>query len=236
MLMTQTALRRFLLHEHHTTKGFTLLEILVSIAILAVILGAIYGAYTSNVEAIQMARQHGQVNQVARIVLDRLSKELESAFIQSENIPDHVKLGITGETQEKEDKRIGRIHFTTLSSSPLAERVPQTDLCEVGYDLEEDPEDGGYVLYRREDGSPDEDIETGGGRYEVARNVAGFEVTFVDSKGEEWDQWDSIGTEGHSGTLPLLVVLRLTLFDQLGRPHTFTTSVHPALAGTQKER
>jgi prepilin-type N-terminal cleavage/methylation domain-containing protein len=217
-------------------RGFTLLEILVSIVILAVILGALYGAYTSNVEAIQMARQHGQVNQIARIVLDRLSKELESAFIPTENVQEDIKLGISGENQRKDQKILGKINFTTLSSLFLSETGRKTDLCEVGYDVEEDPENGAYILYRREDDSLDADMETGGDRYEMARHIDGLEITFYDSKGEAWDRWDSISEKSHTNTLPSLVVVKLTLLDQLGRPHTFFTSVHPALAGVQKGR
>ena len=50
-------------------KGLTLLEVLVSIAILGILMGAIYGTYTSNVEAIQVAREKGSVYQISRIGL-----------------------------------------------------------------------------------------------------------------------------------------------------------------------
>jgi len=43
---------------------------------------ALYSAYTTNVEAIQIARQNGEVHQTARIVLDRMTKDLQSALIQ----------------------------------------------------------------------------------------------------------------------------------------------------------
>ena len=183
-----------------------------------------------------MARQHGQVNQVARIVLDRLSKELESAFILAETVQEDIKLGISGENQKIDQKTIGKINFTTLSPLLSPQTGRHTDLCEVGYYVEEDPENGEYILYRREDDSLDEDMETGGDRYEMARPIDGLEITFYDSKGEAWYRWDSIREKSHFNSLPSLVVLKLTLLDQLGRPHTFITSVHPALAGRQKGR
>jgi len=42
-------------------KGFTLLEVLVSLAILGTIMGAVYGTYTSNIEAIQVAGERGKI-------------------------------------------------------------------------------------------------------------------------------------------------------------------------------
>ena len=64
--------------------------------------------------------------------------------------------------------------------------------------MEEDTETGEYVLYRREDDSLDEDIESGGARFEMARNIVGLEFVFHDSRGEEWDSWDSIREKRHS--------------------------------------
>jgi len=87
-------------------KGFTLLEVLVSMAILVIIMAALYSAYTTNVEAIQIARQNGEVHQTARIVLDRMTKDLQSALIEVSVPSDKLKLGLVGEDREID----GRLH------------------------------------------------------------------------------------------------------------------------------
>ena len=96
-------------------KGFTLLEVLVSMAILVIIMAALYSAYTTNVEAIQIARQNGEVHQTARIVLDRMTKDLQSALIQVSVPSDKIRLGLVGEDREIDGRRADRMDFTTVT-------------------------------------------------------------------------------------------------------------------------
>ena len=210
-------------------KGLTLLEILVSITILGIIMAAIYAAYTSNVEAIQIGRQSAQVSQTARIVLDRMSKDLESAFIGAHLPEKRPELGMIAEDGEIDEKPVDTLDFTTLTHLTVREGGLQTDLCEIGYYLEEDQEDGGFILYRRDDGIVDDDFTSGGETHELARMVTGLDITFQDSQGEEFDNWNTLEGEGKD-TLPSLVRIRLTLKDQLGKEQTFMTSIHPQLA------
>ena len=215
-------------------KGLTLLEVLVSIIILGIILAAIYSAYTSNVETIQIAREQSQVYQTARIVLDRMSKDLESAFIEEALSNEEMKLGMIGKDRDIDGQDADSIDFTTLTHLPLTEKSPRTDLCEVGYYLEEDPENKGLVLYRRDDGILDDDFTEGGYSQELAGMVAGLDIIFQDSYGGEFDQWNTL--EGkQAGKLPSLIKIRLTIKEQSGREHLFTTSIHPELSERRKE-
>jgi type II secretion system protein J len=216
-------------------RGFTLLEVLVSVAILAIIMAAVYSAYTTNVEAIQMARENGQVQQTARIVLDRMTKDLQSAISELRGPSDKIRLGLIGKTEEREGKRLDRIDFTTLAHLVLDDQGPSTDLCEVGYRVVEDSEQKDVlVLMRRDEGSPDEDFTEGGNVQEMARNVVEFKITYEDAQGEELDRWN-VEDSGGSSPLPTLIKVRLVLKDGLAREHVFTTSIHPELAGTRSE-
>jgi type II secretion system protein J len=210
-------------------RGFTLLEVLVSTAILVIIMAALYSAYTTNVEAIQIARQNGEVHQVARIVLDRMTKDLQSALLQGSVPSESVRLGLLGERREIIGKRADRIDFTTVTHLSLTERGPASDLCEVGYLAEEDSEAEALVLLRRDDFSVDEDFSGGGSLQEIARNVTEFKLTYLNSGGEESEGWNT--TEGTAGTgLPVLIRVRIVLRDGLDREHVFSTTIHPELA------
>ena len=139
-----------------------------------------------------------------------------------------------GKDQEIEGKPADRLDFTTLSHLVMDEREPPTDLCEVGYQLVEDPEGEGFILYRRDDGSLDDNLTEGGISHELARRVSGLDITYQDIDGGEFDNWDTV--EGKPGSaLPSLILIRLTIMDQEGREELFTTGVHPALAGRHKE-
>ena len=216
-------------------KGFTLLEVLVSMAILVIIMAALYSAYTTNVEAIQIARQNGEVHQTARIVLDRMTKDLQSALIEVSAPSDKIKLGLVGEDREIDGRRADRMDFTTVTHLPLTEKGPASDLCEIGYLIEENSEDKVLVLLRRDDPSVDEDFTKGGSLQEMARNVLEFNLTYQDSRGEESDKWNTLDGMPASG-LPVLVKVRLVLKDELNREHVFSTTIHPELAERVKEK
>ena len=216
-------------------KGFTLLEVLVSMAILVIIMAALYSAYTTNVEAIQIARQNGEVHQTARIVLERMTKDLQSALIEVSAPSDKIKLGLVGEDREIDGRRADRMDFTTVTHLPLTEKGPASDLCEIGYLIEENSEDKVLVLLRRDDPSVDEDFTKGGSLQEMARNVLEFNLTYQDSRGEESDKWNTLDGMPASG-LPLLIKVRLVLKDELNREHVFSTTIHPELAERIRER
>ena len=216
-------------------RGFTLLEVLVSMVILVIVMAALYSAYTTNVEAIQIARENGEVHQTARIVLDRMTKDLQSALMQLSVPSEKIKLGLVGEDREIDGRRADRIDFTTVTHLPLTEKAPASDLCEIGYLIEEDPEAKILVLFRRDDPGVDEDFTQGGVLQEMARNVLEFNLTYRDSRGEESDKWSTLEGTPASG-LPVLIRVRLVLKDELNREHVFSTTIHPELAERVQEK
>jgi type II secretion system protein J len=215
-------------------RGFTLLEILISIAILVTLMIGIYGVYKANIGAVHRVSQKGQVFQMARIALDRMTKDLESAFVASDLSSEKTRLGMIGKDQEIEGNQADRLDFTTLSHLVLDEREPRTDVCEVGYQLVKDPEGEGFILFRRDDWNLDENLTEGGTSHELARRVTGLNITYQSIDGVEFDNWDTV--EGKPGPdLPSLIFIQLTIMDQEGGEELFTLGVHPALAGRQKE-
>ena len=215
-------------------EGFTLLEVLVSMAILVIIMAALYSAYTTNVEAIQIARQNGEVHQAARIVLDRITKDLQSALIQGRGSSEKIALGLIGADREIDGRRADHIDFTTVTHLPLTEKGPASDLCEIGYLVDEDSEAQVLVLLRRDAFSVDEDFTKGGSLQEMARNVLEFKLTYQDAEGKDSDRWNTLEGRPASG-LPVLIKVRLVLKDELDREHVFSTTVHPELAERKKE-
>jgi general secretion pathway protein J len=211
-------------------RGFTLLEVLIAVAILAVILLILYGTYASSMDAVQIARQKQQAHQRARIALDRIVKDLECASIQAHiDLPENIRLGMIGEDGEIFGKPSDRLDFTTLAHVCVGDTGIKTDLCEVGYHLVQDPENEGYILYRRDAGPPDDDFTEGGKSHELARGVAGLDFKFLDHRGNEFDSWNA--TEGeHSNTLPSIISVKLILLDEEIQENLFMTSIRPALA------
>jgi general secretion pathway protein J len=213
-------------------KGLTLLEVLISISIIGIIMAVVYGAYMSNVDAIQLTRQEAEVAQKARIVFDRMGKDLASAFLspgmgeeEGENV-----LAFIGQDIETDGFATDRLDFTSLSHLPMAGAGPWTDLCEVSYYIEAGPEETGFVLFRRDDSFLDGNPTAGGASFEIADGLKSFEISFQDQRGEIYEDWNSLEGE-HKGRLPSLVSIRMTLANGDDGDRLFQISFRPELAG-----
>ncbi|RLB14823.1 MAG: hypothetical protein DRG82_12950 [Deltaproteobacteria bacterium] len=209
--------------------GFTLLEVLVSMAILAVVIAAVYEAFISNVSSVKAARQGELVNQTARIILERVSEDLVCAVVEAAGKPDTVKLGLLCEDSEEDGHPADRINFTSFSHLNRPGSGPVTDLCEIGYSLEKNPDGKGFILYRRDSAPPDGDFLNGGRKLQLARNIGSLNFRFEDSEGEGVGAWDTLTGENR-GALPSLVTVEITVLDDEEKEHFFVTSIHPALS------
>jgi hypothetical protein len=144
-----------------------------------------------------------------------------------------VQLGLIGQDQEIDGKRADRIDFTTVTHLSLTQNGPASDLCDIGYQVAEDPDDKTLVLWRRDTLSVQDDLTKGGSLQEMVRNVLEFNLTYQDSRGDVSDTWNTL--EGRPGSgLPVLIKVRLVLKDELNREHVFTTTIHPELAETMR--
>jgi prepilin-type N-terminal cleavage/methylation domain-containing protein len=239
----------FPLRHRGAQSGLTLLEVLVSVFILGLVLAAVYSAYTGNLESIESARESGETNQIARIVLDRMSKDLESAILRvpvpsgehpagehpaGEHPAGENPLGMVAVNAALGDRPADRIDFTSLSCLAPGQQKNRSDLCRIGYFLEESAEEGVFTLYRREGPAPGGDLfeegaeegtEEGGTSFPLAERIGGLRLSFENLNGEWAESWDSVETD----SLPVVIRIELTVADRI-----FITSVYPALARQRK--
>jgi len=195
------------------TNGFTLLEVLIAIAILAVILYIIHEVFFRTVTSSEEVVAGNVVYQRARTALLRMTNELEQAYTVSRRRANFTTF--TGIDREEKGWPRDILHFTATSHERLAPNVRESDLCELSYFMFEDPKTKMTVLLHREDANPDEEMLSGGIVYELAEDVMALDFAYYD--GEEWrEEWDS-----EKDGLPYAVRIALTLADGQGKPHTF---------------
>jgi general secretion pathway protein J len=219
-------------------KGFTLLEVLISVAIISIILTVIYGAYTSNLETVQSIRRDSEVTQAGRVTLDIMTRDLESLFFttmdKKEGEP-KIKLGLIGRNESLGGKPAGRMDLTTTNRLTPEKIGMQVDLCEVGYFLKETQGQNDLTLWRRDSNVVDEKLDEGGQAFELVRGVSALEIVYQDQDGQETDSWDTTVDDKDKQHLPLLIRIKLTLLDAQGKNHVFMTAVHPWLAQRSQE-
>lgn len=180
-------------------RGFTLIEVILALVLLALLLSLVQGAYTGAARSQERVRAETEEAHRAGIVLQRLTSELSMAFFA----PD--RKSPTGEYTSGLLLDVDDDGNSALSFSTRVPAVPGFSPggdAEVGYALERDEEDALHLL-RRETSQLDGDLEEGGVPFTVFEDVTRFEVRCYD--GEDWvATWDSWEREGPR-YLPLAV-------------------------------
>ncbi|MDT8440030.1 MAG: type II secretion system protein GspJ [Desulfuromonadales bacterium] len=188
---------------HDASRGFTLVEILVAISILAVVLTSVYGMFASVSATGQRLQADSADYHRARVVFDRLGRELRGAYFRA----DRPALAFSGNSRADGS---AELLLTTTAASPLSRGA---GIARVRYLLAEDPEqDGaGRVLLRSE--QPAHAPEAPSDLADMMRLAPGIEALRLRfyAAGQWREEWD-----GQTTGLPELVEVDLRL--RTGRP------------------
>jgi general secretion pathway protein J len=196
-----------------TTGGFTLLEALVSVGIIALIGTLIYGAFHGMSRSRDNIRQVSDRYQQGRAALDRMSHELGSAFI-SAHMPLEQNLIVRQTLFLGNDRASGdRVDFTAFAHRRLRRDSHESDQAEISYFLTQNPDAPETSdLVRRVDKHIDLEPDKGGIVEVLAENVESFDIKYLDPASNEWlESWDSLQPAAQLGRLPSQVWITLVL-------------------------
>lgn len=193
--------------------GFTLIEVLVAIAILAAIATVIYSAFSGMKRSKEGIERVNDRHREGRLAMSRMVRELQSAFISlHQPIPpvQPVQKTIFKGTRGSPGDRID---FASFSHRRLVENSRETDQQELSYFAEPDTERSGVVnLVRRMSPRIDLYPEKGGKIEILATDIELFKVEYLDAATGQWtDRWDTSQATEQVGRLPLQVRLVLVL-------------------------
>lgn len=162
------------------SSGFTLIELVISSALTAMILVSAYVCLRGAVSSQKLIETRADALQTARVAMSLLTADLRSASVLSK---DYEFIGMSRMIEEVE---ADNLDFGTHNYSPRAPR--EGDFCEVSYFVRKSEETGAYSLWRRRDPTPDPEPLSGGNLEPIAENILGVRFEFYD--GFEWfDEW-----------------------------------------------
>jgi general secretion pathway protein J len=170
--------------KHSLSRGFTLLELLIVVAIMSTLLVALYGTLFPVLGSQKkIERELERMSEIKRF-FDIFSMEVRSSFFKEGN-PATVFLG---ERLDSGGRPISSITFTTFTYPMIRNGHPTGDLMVVRYFVE-DTLEGGLALYKKTwnpyIGEANERFKV-----EVIEDIEGFEVSYLN--GKEWSKaWDS---------------------------------------------
>jgi len=199
-------------HLSRPSAGFTLLEILVAISIVAIVLTTLYGVFASVSRAKDRLEQDGEVYQRVRVIYDRLGREFRGVC----PVGGPAEKGVFRTGQDADGNPV--LEITTSAAAQLG--TQQTGIAMVRYTLAPDPESpSGKALFRTEQSAlvSDETIRAAG-PMRLAAGIAQMEWRFLIQ-----DQWRRDLDATQDG-LPLLVELTLTMTDSQGQTLPFRSA------------
>lgn len=190
-------------------SGFTLIEIILAVALCALVMLLIYGVLSSTIQAAERIDEMTHGSEIGPAVLAQIREDAGAAFLPGEDEDFFVG-----------QERSGRDRLDFISSSAVfASDGPGSEpkihpVSEIGYQVKEGPSaEDGLVLYRRVDPFVDAEPLRGGRLTALAEQVISFKVTYW--SGAEWlTSWVSSKQED---TLPssIRVELKLRIPDRL---------------------
>ncbi len=223
--------------------GFTLLELLVSVALLALLVLTLSMIFSNGLKALRIGYQRAEVTASARMALDQMMREIPSAIVDTAGSYAFVGYDAANAAKLRGSDSVGpELYFTGQ-----VEGAGKGNVAEIGYWLKPrelmrfyDTDDrSGFELYAP--GVLRADFATGGSDL-LAENVNAIAFTYYYhssdlatwSTAANWDSranavvnLDPDGVEKNPDGLPDAVEIRLTVQDKLGKeaPQTLVTYI-----------
>ncbi|MBW2111687.1 MAG: prepilin-type N-terminal cleavage/methylation domain-containing protein [Deltaproteobacteria bacterium] len=202
--------------KERTSKGFTLVEILIAIFIFALIASAIFTAYTGTLKMMDQTESRADTAEMAGIALERISEDLESAYF-----PRSVHTPGPAGTEDQE----------ILFAGEKKEEEPGAEPTEIVYYATED-DDNLLTLYRSDTPLARDRPDSEKGGLLLCQGLSSISFTYYDSEGEAHDTWDP-GEGTAKGKLPSRVAISLefTTPADPDTPYRFMTAVAIPMGG-----
>ena len=176
--------------------GFTLLEILISIFIFAIVVTTVFGSYNfvlSNSETIDKAISSCEMGQNC---LNRMIVDLESIHVcllpaysppDFDDPPDLYR--IVGDITDTDGAAFSRLRFTSFAHVPI-KYEPQSKIPEIVYYVQARSEND-LVLRRANNVCSDKPFEEKKSDPVLCENVKSLTFIYYDQEESEYENWDS---------------------------------------------
>ena len=205
-------------------RGFTLLEIMMAMTIVAIIATLVWASFGRLLHASSDIQRRDEFWHGVRLAMNRMAREVGAAFVSDNYDPNRYS------KDDPEDRPTffviedggehDALHFTAFVARRLYRDEKVSDQAIVSYTLDRDDE-GRTHLYRRQKNIIDEDWDRGGERAILLEDVEAFDVQWWDPDDEDWESsWDTRDRDQHD-RLPSRVRIRVRVKEPDGREQTF---------------
>jgi len=193
-------------------RAFTLVEMLVTSSMLAMIAAAGFAVFSGGIRSAAKARRCGRMISQGQLALQAMAADIRSAVA-------HGDTRLTSLDVKYEGRNCDTIDFIVARPNPERKQPDESGRSEVGYYIDKNPDTKPRLL-RREDRTLDDDPLEGGAASVIGPAVTDLELEFFDGM-----MWRS-GWEEQTG-FPRGVRLQIVVVDEdeIEKPMVFRTTV-----------
>ncbi len=209
--------------------GFTLMEIMVSVAILAGMTTLLWGSFSISSRTKRRVEEIEERYHQIRLAMGRMAREMSMAFLSKNEVPGALKPRTMFISLK--NSGIDDLTFSGLSHVPLKDSAKECDQSIIRYYAAPDPDNRSRThLMRRESRrlGGDRPGETGPADI-LLEDVIALHFQFFDEVANEWrDGWNTTAADGQPDRLPAKVRITVTVRDESGRDLTLLsgTRIH----------
>jgi general secretion pathway protein J len=193
-------------------NGFTLLEILVSIAIFAAIISVLYPSYTATFRNIEYTESEAEIYRMARVAMERITRDIRAAYIPSwvnekEDEDEWIQeTGFLGEDEHINGRDADSLRFFCHEHLTFREDDMPGNAF-ISYYIKES-RNGNFTLYRSDTHEFANPPEEGTGGLILCEGLHSLQFIYFDENGESYDNWDS-SSDRLKNRLPVMASIKL---------------------------
>jgi general secretion pathway protein J len=213
-------------------RGFTLIEIMVAVAIVAMVTTLTWGAFRDTFRTKSQIEAQASRYRSVRLALERLAREISMAYISQDE--DTSQPERRTRFYGKRHSDVDELMFSYFGHQRLYQDANECDTALVYYYSARDREDSRKMnLMRRETRrlSNYKIDEQAGEADIVCDDVLKMQLSYWDARDKVWrDEWITTSADGQPDRLPSKVKITLTVRDERGKEVPFQTEARLAMA------
>lgn len=208
-------------------NGFTLLEILVAIALFAAITAMLYPTYIGTLRNMDITESYGSIYRMARIATERISGDLQCAAVPDEEADSgSLKSQVfSGKDSTINGKDADELEFLSEKHISFDSGV-NGGRGLIRYYVKEYEDQEGFILYRSDTPELGTMVTDDAAGLILCEGLSSINISYQDENGDTYDYWDS-SSEQFKNKLPSMVSFELVFVNRSDpeSPIKFTTSV-----------
>lgn len=209
-------------------RAMTMIEVLVSLAILSMMVVAVYSSFHGTVKGMEQTEKMQDRYMQVRNALNTMANELSMSYLSFNRPQDETRHFTLFEGRD--NFNADSVTFSTFAHLRVRKNANESDQAVVQYFIEDDPDGDAKHLYRRESRRLTGDLPENLGdyfpAYVLCENVDSLEIEYWEPLKEDWvEEWQTMVNDMQPDRLPPRVRIKLGVIDHTGEVAYYSTQV-----------